>query len=114
MTLWRTPAHLLQLFEVFFRGKELLTRELFLEGSEGFDAVRLEETLKIRALRRFFRESLRALLLKPEVEGHLSHGIEGDAGISSSGIRKGERHRAAGLLFGVEVMCEVRERPRRL
>ena len=114
MTLRRTPTHLLQLFEVFFRGKELLTRELFLEWSEGFDAVRLEKTLGVRALRRFLRDSLRALLVKPEVESHLSHGIKGDAGFSCSGIRKGERHRAVGLFFGVEVMCEVCERLRRL
>ena len=54
MTIRRTPTHLLQLFEVFFRGKELLTRELFLEWSEGFDAVRLGKRWRSARCEGFF------------------------------------------------------------
>ena len=85
MTIRRSPTHLLQLLSVL-QGKELLTRELFLEWVKA-----LTPYVKNAGGPRAAKVSSRwptSLLVKPKVESHLSHGIKGDAGFSCSGIAK--------------------------
>ena len=101
----QSSAHLLYFFEVLLGGQKLLVLKLILERGKCFDAVRLEESLHVSALRSLFARRLRSFLLETVRERHLGNVIQSHGGGTSGIVERENAHFL--LLLRCGVCCVV-------